>query len=180
MKLLTIFLLTYTLYADTKQNMFNLYQNEKYSKVCNIGYNNFKYNNKDEEYISLYAFACLKADFLDRLTVPIAMLKFSKEARSNAAYFSVIVMQKKLLYHSLVDEYDISLLNLPSTDYILSKIFDLYIALGKHEPRLFYLFEDTNDKKLIYKLYLSRGDRIDKMIIEEVYDSVIVKKHIYW
>ena len=180
MKILLILFLTVTIYASTKQKMFNLYQNHKYEKVCNMGFDHFRKNNKDEEYISLYAFACLKSDYIDRLSTPVAMLKFSQEARSNAAYFSVILMQKKLLYHALVDGSSLSELNLPTTDYILSKVFDFYSKIGKHEQRLFYLFEDEKDSKLTYKLYLSKGRKIDKMIIEEFYDSVTIKRHIYW
>lgn len=180
MKLLLLLVLSINLYANTKQKMFNLYQNNKYEKVCNMGYDNFKHNNKDEEYISLYAFACLKSDFLDRLSTPIAMLKYSEEARANAAYFSVILMQKKLLYHSLVDGYNLQELELPTTSYVLSRVFDFYSKIGSHESRLFYLFEDKDDPKLSYKLYLSKGKKIDKIIIEEFYDSIIIKKHIYW
>lgn len=180
MKLLLLLLISVSLYADVKQKMFTLYQNHKYKEVCNIGYDNFRDNNKDEEFISLYAFACLKSDYIDRISIPIAMLKFSKDARANAAYFSVILMQKKLLYHSLVDGYPLEKMDLPTTDYILSKVFDFYSKIGLHEPRLFYLFEDKNDSKLTYKLYLSRCSKIDKMVIEEFYDSVIIKKHIYW
>ena len=94
MKILLILLLSINLYANTKQKMLNLYQNHKYEDVCNIGFDNYRHNNKDEEYISLYAFACLNSDYIDRLSTPVAMLKFSAEARSNAAYFSVILMQK--------------------------------------------------------------------------------------
>jgi hypothetical protein len=160
--------------------MFNLYQNKKYEDVCNIGFNNFKYNRQDEEYISLYAFACLKSDFIDRLSIPTAMLKFSREARANSAYFSVILMQKKLLYHALIDNYDISSLKLPTTDYILSKVFDLYAKLGVKEQRAFYLFEDESDKKLTYKLYVVKDDRLSKIVIEEYYDSTPIKRHVYW
>jgi hypothetical protein len=180
MKIILALLLAFSLYANTKQKMFNLYQNEKFIEVCNIGFDRFRFNNKDEEYISLYAFACLKSDYIDRLSTPVAMLKFSKESRSNSAYFSVILMQKKLLYHSLVDGYNISDLNLPTTDYILSKVFDLYSKLGEHEPRSFYLFENENDPKVTYKLYLSKGTKIDKMVIEEFYDNVTIKRHVYW
>jgi len=180
MKIILILLLTITLYADIKQKMFDLYQNKKYETVCSIGFDNFRYNNKDEEYVSLYAFACLNSDYIDRLSTPIAMLKFSKEARANSAYFSVIFMQKKLLYHSLVDGYNLSELNLPTTDYVLSKVFDLYSKLGEHKSRSFYLFEDEHDSKLTYKLYLIKGERVDKMVIEEFYDTVVIKKHVYW
>ena len=59
-------------------------------------------------------------------------------------------------------------------------MFDYYSKIGPHEARLFYLFDDEKDSKLTYKLYLLRGNTIDKMVIEELYDSVIIKKHIYW
>jgi len=180
MKLLLLFLLVANLSADIKHDMFTLYQNKKYEKVCNIGINNFKQNKKDEEFVSLYAFACLKSDYIDRLAVPTVVLKFSKESRANAAYFSVILMQKKLLYHALVDNYDLSKFSLPTTDYVLSKVFDLYAKLGKHEPRAFYLFEDPNDAKLTYKLYLSRDFKLNKIVIEEFYDTISIKRHIYW
>lgn len=180
MKLLLLFLLVANLSADIKRNMFNLYQNKKYEKVCSMGFDNFKKNKKDEEFVSLYAFACLKSDYIDRLAVPTAVLKFSKESRANAAYFSVILMQKKLLYHALVDNYDLSEFSLPTTDYVLSKVFDLYAKLGKHEPRAFYLFEDPNDTKLTYKLYLSRDYKLDRIVIEEFYDTISIKRHIYW
>jgi len=180
MKLLLIFIFSLNLYAGLKQDMFNLYQNEKYEKVCTMGFDNFKKYKKDEEFISLYAFACLNSDYIDRLAIPIALLKFSPEARANSAYFSVILMQKKLLYHALIDRYNLSSLDLPSTDYILSKVFDMYVKLGVHKPRSFYLFEDKDDSKLTYKLYLVKDDRLSKVVIEEYYDSITIKRHIYW
>ncbi len=182
MRLLLIFLLFLAnCYAiDVKQEMFGLYQNNKFAKVCTMGFDNFTKYKRDEEFVSLYAFACLNSDYIDRLAVPTAVLKFSKEARANSAYFSVILMQKKLLYHSLVDGYELSELKLPTTDYVLSKVFDLYAKLGKHEKRAFYLFEDPKDKKLTYKLYLTRDYKIAKMVIDEYYDTMLLKRHIYW
>ncbi|WP_455756534.1 hypothetical protein [Sulfurimonas sp.] len=180
MKIIFALLLSITLYANIKQEMYNFYQNEKYEKACNIGFDNFKENKTNEEFLSLYAFSCLKSDYIDRLSAPIARLKYSKEARSNSAYFSVILMQKKLLLHSMIDGYTINNLNLPTTEYILSKVFDFYSKLKKHEPRSVYLFEDTNDKKLTYKLYLNKGEKVDKIVIEEFYDNTLIKKHIYW
>ncbi len=180
MKLILILLITLSLYGNTKQKMFDLYQNNKYKDVCNIGFDNYRHHIKDEEYISLYAFACLKSDYIDRLSIPTTMLKFSKEARSNSAYFSIILMQKKLLYHALIDNYNLHDFNLPTTDYILSIIFDYYTKIGVHEKRSVYLFENENDKKLTYKLYIEKGQRVDKMVIEEYYNNVIIQKHIYW
>jgi hypothetical protein len=173
-------LISINIYASTKQDMFNLYQNKKYEDVCKIGFDNFRQNKADEEFISIYAFACLYSDYIDRLAIPVAMLKFSSESRANSAYFSVILMQKKLLYHAMVDGYDLSSMDIPTTDYVLSKVFDLYSKLPKHTPRAFYLFEDPHNKKLTYKLYLSKSDRLNKMVIEEFYDTITIKRHVYW
>jgi len=180
MKILLILFITINLYADIKRDMFGLYQNKKYEEACNLGFNNFKSYRQNEEYISLYAFACLNADYIDRLSIPIATLKYSEESRANSAYFSIIMMQKKLLYHALVDNYKLSSLKLPSTDYVLSKVFDLYVKLGKHKVRAFYLFEDEDDSKVTYKLYLVKDKKLSKIVIEEYYNSVALKRHIYW
>lgn len=180
MKILLALLITVTLYADIKDEMLNLYQNKKYEQVCKIGFNNFAKYRNDENYISLYAFSCLNADYIDRLSIPIVMLKYSKESRENSAYFSVILMQKKLLYHALVDDYDLSSVKLPSTEFILSKVFDLYAKLEKHEAKSFYLLNDEDDNKKTYKLYLEKEDKINKIIIEEYYNSVLLSRHIYW
>jgi len=180
MRLILVLFITLNLYGDMKQNMFNLYQNSKYEEVCTIGFDNFNRYKKDEEFISLYAFSCLNSDYIDRLAIPVAMLKFSKEARANSAYFSVILMQKKLLYHALVDNYDLSQLDLPTTDYVLSRVFELYTQIGVHAQRAFYLFEDPKNAKLKYKLYLVKEGNLSKMVIEEYYDTITIKRHVYW
>lgn len=180
MKIILILFLSITLYADIKNDMFNLYQNKKYEDVCSMGFDHFKNNKRDEEFVSLYAFSCLYSDYIDRLAIPISVLKLTEESRANSAYFAVILMQKKLLYHALLDNYDLSPYILPTTDYVLSKVFDLYTKLGKHEPRAFYLFEDPNDPKITYKMYLSSDYKVTQMVIEEFYDTIAVKRHIYW
>ena len=101
MKIILILMITLYLQADTKQVMLRLYQNQHYAKACQIGFNNFSTNSSDEKFISLYAFACLHSDFIDRLAIPIAKLKYSKEARINSAYFATILMQKKMLYNRM-------------------------------------------------------------------------------
>lgn len=180
MKIVIMLLLSLSLYADVKQEMLSLYENGYYKDACMLGYNNSLSYDKDENFISLYGFACLKSDYIDRLILPITKLKNSAEARSNGAYFSIIMTQKKLLYHSLIDGYKLSSLKLPSTDYILSKVFDLYSELTDEEQKEVYLFEDKYDKKLTYKLFLRKDEEVHKMVIEELYDKMIIKSHVYW
>lgn len=180
MKIFLAILLAINLHAQVKEEMLSLYQKKEFNEACDLGYKNFGLYSRDEEYVSLYAFSCLNVDYVDRLLIPITILKFSKEARSNAVYFSTIVMQKKLLYHAIIDDYDISALNLPTTDYILSKVFDLFSKHQKHGKKDVYIFEDEKDSRLKYKLYIIKDDKIDKIVIEKLYDSLSVSKHIYW
>lgn len=179
MKLLISILISINLYANVKQEIFTLYKNHQYKDACVIGYRNFHKYSRDEEYVSLYAFSCLKSDYVDRLATPIVLLKFSKDSRANAAYFSVILMQKKLLYHALMDGYNLENLNLPTTNYILSKVFDAYLELGPHQAKSNYLFTDHSNSKITYKLYLEEHKQRQRIIIEEFHNSVIIKKHIY-
>jgi len=176
--ILTLLLFT-SLFANIKQELFSLYQNKEYKEACRFGFDNYFRFKKNEKLVALYGFVCLNADFIDRLAIPITALKFSEEARANATYFSVILMQKKMLYHALIDGYDISGLKLPTTDYVLSKVFDFYTA-QKDQGKRFYIFKDPDDNKKSYKLYIREEKRVNKMIIEEYYDKMLVKQHIYW
>ena len=180
MRFLILFFLFVNAHATIKDKMYKLYQNEEYAKACFMGYQNFHKYKKDEVYVSLYAFSCVKSDYIDRLAQAITALKFSKEARKNAAYFSTILMQKKLLYYSLVDGYHLSQFKLPTTDYVLSKVFDLYSKAEGEKQKKLYIFQDPDDSKLLYKLYILKQQNINKIVIEEYYNTIKIKRHIYW
>jgi len=171
-----IFIISLPLFANVKENIFDLYKNKEYAKACNKGLNNFSTYKKDEEFVSLYAFSCLKSDYIDRLAIPIIMLKNSKQGRVNSSYFSVILMQKHLLFHSLKDNYAISKLNLPTTNYILSKVFELYSQQKSQKRQDVYRLQDQDDTHRSYKLYIKNSN---EMIIEELYNNNIIKVHTY-
>jgi len=177
--LFTLLILTIPLFGSVKQQMLQHYKQKEYLQVCKVGYKNFHKYSKDENFISLYAFGCLYADYIDRLAVPTVALRFTKEGRSNAAYFSVILMQKKLLYHAMLDGVTLSEMKLPTTNYILSKVFDYYTKAQK-QGRESYIFTDEEDPKKQYKLYLERTKKAPKIVIEEYLDGLLQKRHIYW
>lgn len=182
MRIFILFCLILNLNAsDIKTTIKKLYKNGDFEQVCTLGFSNFQEFSKDEEFVSVYAFGCLYSDYIDRLSVPIASLKFSSEARANASYLSVVLMQKKLLFYSLKDNYNISKLNLPSTDYILSKVFDLYSKTPREQnDNGVYTLKDPADATLSYKLYLEKDPKLDKMVIEKLVNSISVEKHTYW
>jgi hypothetical protein len=178
--ILILFIIKLSLYANAKMELYNLYQNKEYKKACRLGMNNYPHFTRDEAFISLYAFSCLEADYIDRLAVPISALKYTKEARSNAAYFSIILMQKKLLYHALIDNYDISSLNLPTTQHVLSKVFNFYINDTQNKDKNVFIYTDDINKSITYKLYIETHPHIKKMVIEVFHDKILYKRHLYW
>lgn len=181
MRLLTLLFLLITFsHADIKVSLYHLYQDKQYDEACQEGLKVFNQYRQDEEFVSLYAFSCLNADQIDRLAVPISILGNSEEARSNAAYFSVILMQKKLLYHSLIDGYKLSELKLPKTSHVLSTVYELYSKIDNSRKRSHYTLIDENNNKISYKLYIKNSNQENKMIIEEFYDTIMTHRHVYW
>ena len=178
--LLTLFLLVQIGFADDKARLFKLYNKGEYEKVCHQGFKLFQKNRRDEAFISLYAYSCLNSDYLDRLATPIVMLKYSKDARANAAYLSAILMKKKLLYHALLDGYDVSEIKLPASSHILSKVFDLFSQNNKKSADGLYVLYDPQKDGYEYHLYLDRSENIPKIVIEEYLDSILKQRHIYW
>ncbi len=178
--LTTLMLLTLLTHASQKTKLYKLYNKGDYETVCELGFKHFHQNRYDEAYISLYAYGCLNSDSLDRLATPIVMLKYSKDARANASYFSAILMKKKLLYHALLDNYDLSGIQLPASSYILSKVFDLFVANKSKPVDDIYTLHDPSDEKLHYTLYIDKSERIPKMILEEYKNNILIKRHTYW
>jgi len=181
MKIILIFLFLISFSnADIKTSLYHKYQDKQYEAACKEGLKVFQKYRKDEEFVSLYAFSCLKADQIDRLAIPISILKKSEEARSNAAYFSVILMQKKLLLHALVDNYKLTELSLPKTDHVLSTVYELYSKVDYQRKRSHYTFVDPNNDKISYKLYIKNSNQNKTMVIEEYYDTIMTHRHLYW
>jgi hypothetical protein len=178
--ILSLLLLSNLAFADQKSRLYKLYNQGKYEAVCQQGFQHFRKNRYDEAFISLYAYGCLNSDSLDRLATPIVMLKYSKDARANASYFSAILMKKKLLYHALLDGYDLSGVKLPASSYILSKVFDLFVANQTKPSDDIYTLKDPIDKTLHYTLYVDKSERIPKMILEEYKNNILIKRHTYW
>jgi len=171
-------LLSISLLADTKQKLFDLYQKGSYIQACNLGLQGLANYPEDEAYISLYAFSCLKADILDRLAIPIIKLNQTKEARSNASYFSVILMQKRLLMQALYDNKQIKNVKFPTSSYLLSKVFDLYIQ-DPQPSQLIKEYIDPANIRSSYKLYTSVSNGRKSIAIDEYYDKILTLHHVY-
>jgi len=178
--LLAIVILVSSLTSADIEDLYRLYQSKKYKQACQLGLRMFKKHKDDSRFLMLYGLSCLNADYVDRLAVPMTALRYTKTERANASYFATILLQKKLLYHSLIDGVDISNLKLPKTDYILSKVFDLYTKKEYKKVDDRYYFIPKKGGGLIYVLYLEGSGKVTKMVIEERLDDHIIKRHRYW
>ncbi len=168
------------LFATNINDIKNLYSNKKYSTVCvESGKIYQKYKN-NEEFLNIFAASCLKADMINRMVLPIIKLYKSKEARENAVYFTTILFEKKLLYYALSDDFDISYVNLPKTNYILSKIFDKFVKGEYDLKNNSYWFSDDSNSNLSYKLSIEERNGIKKMYLRTYKNNKIIKVRVYW
>lgn len=169
--------------AASLEDIWQWYNNKEYHKVCSnsvTATDYFRYN-KDENFINMYAHACLETDMINRLARPIIQLRKSKESRANASYYTTILYQKKLLYNALIDNLDILPKNLPSTNYILSKVYDDYVNQKYEKKDGAYLFKDAQDSSYMYKLSIKKdNDGFIKLVLETFKDGTIIKTRMYW
>ena len=177
--LLMLLVFTSLLIASDGSRLYELYQTGKYRQACEEGVLKLQKHQNDEKYISLYAFSCLQADEIDRLALPIILLKKSREARKNATYFSTILLQKNLLIDALENQQPLSQLNLPSTDFVLSKVFDLFSANRYVARNNIYVLSDPKNPRQTYRIYLRAGDQTYALVLDEYYDTILTKHHLY-
>ncbi len=168
MKIVTIILLTLlTAQAFDIPSLIKAYKNKDYAFVCKKGYKLFDKLRKDENLITMYAFSCLRIDYIDRLAVPILILGKTPQSRTNRAYFSLILSQKNILTSALFDGSKFEGLHVPRTDYILSKVFNLYFQKKYKKTDNIYIMQDPTDK-VTYEMSVKK-DRYGKVLfIKEI------------
>jgi len=176
--IVVFFILFSTLYADMTEKLFEFYQQGMYNRGCEAGEKYFQAHQKDETYVSLYAFSCLKDDRIDSLALPITLLNTSVEARSNAAYFTLLIMQKKLLIQSLYDNKPLYNLKFPTSSHLLSRIFDLYLK-NPEVGELIKEYQDPANPRQTYKLYTTLKNGRKTIAIDEYYDKILTLHHVY-
>jgi len=169
--LYTLLMTTAFLFSSNLSTLYKLYEKQEYDKACDYAVKNFykKRNKNSEQYITLYGLSCLETDKIHRIATPILRLKMTKDARANAAYFSTILLQKKLLFQALVDKVSLSDLHLPHTNFIVSKIFTLFINKEYSLKEGVYTFKDKEKKEMKYQLYIEENKKNEKFMIIDIY-----------
>ncbi len=183
MKIVFFLLITISFsFASNLSTLYKMYEKQEYQKGCDYGRKYlFKYKNIDnEKYLTLYGLSCLETDNIDRITLPIIHLKSTKSARENSSYFATILLQKQLLFQSLVDNKKLVDLHLPKTNFILSEIFNLFIEKKFIKKENIYRFNKTKRENIKYRLYLEEGKKSQKNMIVDIYkDDKFIKRHRY-
>jgi len=176
---LIFLLITNFLYATTKEDIFKSYEAKDYSDACLKSGNLYQEYKNDEDFLTIFADSCLQIDMINSTILPIVKLYKSKKARENAAYFATILYEKKLLYYALIDDVDISYINLPKTKYILSIIFDKFVKKNYDFKNGAYWFTDDTDKELTYKLSAEENQEIKKIFLRTYKNNEIIKIRTY-
>ena len=126
-----------------------------YNRICQDSIRELFVRNQDPVIANIYANSCLKMDKINELIIPMVMLYETKEARENASLYATILFQKKMLYLALVDNVDISYIKTPKIDYILSVVFDKFVAKE---------YEMVDDS---YRINLSQNSFCDLLVNDE-------------
>ncbi|NLK67245.1 MAG: hypothetical protein GX282_07215 [Campylobacteraceae bacterium] len=133
----------------------NWYDAGSYNRVCQDSVREYFILNQDPAIANMYANSCLQMDKINELIIPVVMLYETKEARVNASLYATILFQKKMLYLALVDGVDISYIRTPKVEYILSIVFDKFVAKE---------YEVVGDA---YRIKLTENSYSDLLVNEE-------------
>lgn len=168
----------YTLHADASQKLYDFYQKGQYLQGCEYGYKYFSQHKENEAFVSLLGFSCLKADQIERLSPVISALHDTPDARANSAYFTLLLMQKKLLMQSLYDNKPVVNLRFPDSGHLLSKVFALYLKDPKPAD-IVKEYEDPRNPRQTYRLYTTETNGKKSISIDEYYDRILTFHHVY-
>ena len=180
--ILFILMTTLFLFSSNLSKLYKMYESQEYTKACDyaVKYYNKKENKSNEKYVTLYGLSCLETDKLYRVATPMIQLKKSTSARANASYFSTILLQKQLLSQAVIDGKKIDDLHLPTTNFIVSKIFNLFVNKEYILKDGIYNFEDKKNKEKTYKLYMDKSEKNSIYMIIDIYkDEKFIKRYRY-
>jgi len=159
------------LFSSNLSKLYKLYEKQEYVKACDYGLKYYRKNKKNEKYLTLYGLACIETNKLSRIALPMMHLTKSKDARANASYFGTILLQKQLLLQVLIDKKEIFDLHLPKTNFVLSKIFSLFIKKEYSFKNDIYTFIDAVNSDVYYKLYIEKNKKNKTYMILDIYTN---------
>ena len=166
------------LFAINNDDVKNWDSVGQYNRVCSDMVRELFIAQQDESIANLYAKACLKMDKVNNLIIPMVMLYKDKASRENAALYSTILFQKKMLYLALCDGVDISYIRTPKINYILSEIFDKFTERAYVKKSDTYVFTLENGERA--ELFIKEEEEVKKMVIAIYAGDKLSSIKIYW
>ena len=177
--LLSLLMTTVFLFSSNLSKLYKLYEKQEYDKACNYAHKYYykKKNRNSENYSTFYGLSCLETNKISRIAIPMTALTKTEDARANASYFGIILLQKQLLLQALIDKKPLGKLHLPSTNFIISKLFTLFLEKK-------YTLEDNVykfiDKNLRYELYIKKAKKNHEYMVIDIYkDEKFTKRYQY-
>lgn len=179
MRFLATFILIFSyLWSIDEYDIKNWNDIGQYNRICSDNVRELFIKNQNISIANIYANACLKMDKINELIIPMVMLYSTKDGRENSALYSTILFQKKMLYLALVDGFDISYIVTPKVNYILSTVFDKFVAKDYvKSDDIYKMILGENEK---CDLFIEEVDGIKQMVIAIYRDSKIVSIKKYW
>ncbi len=174
---ITIF--TSIIFSSNLSTLYKLYENQKYDKGCDYAFKYFNKNSNDEKFLTFYGLSCLETNNINRIAIPMVKLKSKKSSRENASYFGTILLQKQLLKQALLDNRELGNLKLPKTNFILSKIFNLFVQKKYNLKDNIYIFKDSKNSDIKYQLYIQQTKIGNYMILDVYKNSKFIKRYRY-
>ncbi len=179
-KLFFLTSLTSILFGSNLSAIYKLYEKQEYEKGCDYGAKYYSKNLNSEKYMAFYGLSCLETNSINRLAQPMVKLGGTKELRETASYFATILLQKQLLKQSLLDGKELGNLNLPKTDFVLSKIFNLFVKKKYSIKDDIYTLVDSEKKDIRYEVYIKKSKKnINYMIIDIYHGDKFTKRYQY-
>jgi len=170
MKKILLFIIPFLLFAfDIKKE----YLGKNYKLVCKYGTKNFYKFKHNEDLLSLIGMSCVKSDYFIYLPNIINALKYTKQGRNNSLYFSILFLEKKLLYSYMMDNVNLSYYKLPLINHPVSIVITNLIKKKFKKKNDIIIIKDNNN---IYKIC---KDKDMKVYIDIYKNKQLVESHWY-
>ncbi len=118
------FLFLWNLEARDIKPYIEDFKAKKYNQVCERGMSAYYGGYNEENFVSLVGVSCAKVDRINLLGMLQRSLVQTKESRETSSYFSTLIIQKRLIYQFMIDDLALDHLKLPSSNHLLSRVFD--------------------------------------------------------
>lgn len=167
-----------SLYSSNLSTLYNYYTHQEYDKGCDYAMKYYNKNRDNEKFVTLYGLSCLETNNIHRIATPMIVLKDTKASRENASYFGTILLQKQLLKQAILDNKPLGDLRLPKTNFVLSKIFNLFVKKRYILKDGVYRLIDSENKNIKYQVYMEKDNR-NYMIIDIYQNDKFIKRYRY-